>query len=126
MANAVGNTREDQVRFLSGVNADGTLASPTFATHNGDTPDTYGTMSRQFHWGPANAAGTGGGTLTYEFDPDSNWTATEQAALASSLSMWSAVANISFAALRRCPCKQRRLCRISPESSKSTIPTSPM
>ncbi|WP_167350780.1 Hint domain-containing protein [Methylobacterium variabile] len=53
-------------------------------------------MSRQFHWGPANAAGTGGGTLTYEFDPDSNWTATEQAALASSLSMWSAVANISF------------------------------
>ena len=96
MASVVGTTREQEVTYLSGVNADGTLASPAFATYNADNPDTYDTASTQFHWGPVNAAGTGGGTLKYIFDPASQWTAGEQAALAGSLSMWSAVANISF------------------------------
>ena len=96
MASVVGNTRDQEVAFLSGVNADGTLASPTFETYKGDDPDTYKTTSSQFHWGSVNAAGTSGGTLKYIFDPSSNWTPTEQAALASSLDMWSAVADLSF------------------------------
>ncbi len=96
MANATGMTREQEVTYLSGVNADGTLANPSFATYDGKTPDNYGTSSSSIHWGPNNAAGTAGGTLTYAFDPDSKWTPVEQAALASSLDMWSAVANISF------------------------------
>ncbi|QRE74312.1 peptidase metallopeptidase [Methylobacterium aquaticum] len=96
MANATGMTREQEVTYLSGVNADGTLAGTAYATYKGDTPDTYDTASSQFHWGAVNAAGTAGGTLNYMFDPAANWTATEQAALAGSLNLWSAVANISF------------------------------
>ncbi|MBK3409385.1 matrixin family metalloprotease, partial [Methylobacterium ajmalii] len=96
MANAVGMTREQEIAYLSGVNANGTLAAQSFSSYNGDTPDTYAATSTQFHWGATNTAGTGGGTLKYIFDPASQWTAGEQAALAGSLSMWSAVANISF------------------------------
>ncbi|MBB2965042.1 Hint domain-containing protein [Methylobacterium sp. R2-1] len=96
MANAVGNTREQQVTYISGVNADGTLAGQTFATYIGDNPDTYGSASSQFHWGTSNSAGTAGGTLNYAFDPSSNWNAGEQASLVSALDLWSAVANISF------------------------------
>ncbi|MFH6786454.1 MULTISPECIES: Hint domain-containing protein [Methylobacterium] len=96
MANVSATTREQEVTFISGVNADGTLAGPSYETYNGDTPDTYGTTSRQFHWGEINTAGTGGGTLNYYFDPSANWNAGEQESLASGLSMWSAVANISF------------------------------
>ncbi|GJD66883.1 Hint domain-containing protein [Methylobacterium frigidaeris] len=96
MATASATTRDQEVTFISGVNADGTLAGTAFATYDGNTPDGYGRVSEQFHWGPTNAAGTGGGTLNYYFDPSANWNAGEQESLASSLSMWSAVANISF------------------------------
>ncbi|WP_082171756.1 Hint domain-containing protein [Methylobacterium indicum] len=96
MANASASTREQEVSFLSGVSANGTLAGQAFEAWKGDTPDTYSTTSTQFHWGAASSAGTSGGTLNYYFAPSSNWSASEQASLSSGLDMWSAVANISF------------------------------
>ncbi|WP_093567278.1 Hint domain-containing protein [Methylobacterium sp. 174MFSha1.1] len=96
MASVTAGTRDQEVSFISGVNADGTLAGPAFATYNGDTPDTYGNTSGQFHWGPVNTAGTGGGLLNYYFDTNAGWNANEQESLVSGLNMWSAIANISF------------------------------
>ncbi len=57
MANATGMTREQEVTYLSGVNADGTLAGTAYATYKGDTPDTYDTSSSQFHWGASTRPG---------------------------------------------------------------------
>ncbi len=88
----------DEVAFISGVNADGTLPLYAFAAWNSDTPATYtGGYTLSAKWG-ANTAGTPGGTVNYYFDPASSWTSAESTWLAAGLALWSAVANISFAA----------------------------
>jgi serralysin len=87
----------DEVAFISGVNADGTLPLYAYSAWNSDTPATYtGGYTNTAKWGTA-TAGTPGGTVYYYFDPASNWTTTESSWLAAGLALWSAVANISFA-----------------------------
>jgi Peptidase M10 serralysin C terminal len=90
-------SQQDEVAFISSVNADGTLAQHSYYGWDGDTPATYTsgwTTARK--WG-GSTAGTSGGTVSYYFDPSSNWSATEQKWFVAGLALWSAVANINFA-----------------------------
>lgn len=88
---------QDEVTFISSVNADGTLAQYSFYGWDKNAPATYTsgwTSARK--WG-STTAGTSGGTVTYYFDPGSNWTTTEKTWFAAGLALWSAVADIKFA-----------------------------
>ena len=84
----------EEVAYISGVAANGTVAATSFATWNGDEPATYSTTSSVAKWG-SSAAGTGA-TVTYGFDTASNWTTAEQAAFTTTLDLWAAVANVTF------------------------------
>ena len=87
---------EKEIEFISGLNADGTVAAKSFLNWNNDTPATYNANSTTTSkWG-ATTAGTASGTVYYYFDPASNWTATEESALEAGLALWSAEANLTF------------------------------
>lgn len=87
---------QDEVAFITGVKADGTLTPYSYWGWNKDNPATYNsTWTRASKFG-GTQAGTAGGTVAYYFNPNSNWSATEQAQLASGLALWAAVANINF------------------------------
>jgi hypothetical protein len=88
-------TLQDEVAFISGVTSSGTLAQNSFFTWNWDTPATYAHYSSASKWGSA-TAGSSGGTVSYYFNPASNWTTTEQTWLSAGLALWAAVANITF------------------------------
>ncbi|WP_420137204.1 M10 family metallopeptidase C-terminal domain-containing protein [Sphingomonas sp.] len=93
-------TYENIVAFMSGVDADGRAAAISFQTWNGDadtqSPSAYSNMSSVRKWGSP-VAGSGG-TVSYGFDPNSHWTASEQAVFLSSMHLWEAEANIKFVA----------------------------
>ena len=91
---AINSEQETEVEFLSGFNADGTLAATAYHTWNHDAPPTYKSTSTQDKWG-GTTAGTAGGTVTYSFA--SNLSTTQQAAFAAGLQLWQDEANISFA-----------------------------
>jgi Ca2+-binding RTX toxin-like protein len=76
---------DDQVAFLSGIDADGKLTDESFWGLNGGTA---------FKWGQA-VVGTGA-TISYFFDPKSNFTAIEKATFLKAFGMWSSVANVTF------------------------------
>ncbi len=87
---------QDEVAFISSVNANKTLAQYSYYGWDNNTPATYTsgwTAARK--WG-ATTAGTPGGTVTYYFTPASNWSTTEQGWFTAGLALWSAVANITF------------------------------
>ncbi|HUO97266.1 MAG TPA: M10 family metallopeptidase C-terminal domain-containing protein [Rhizomicrobium sp.] len=90
-------TLQDEVAFISGVNADGTLPLYCYAAWNPDTnpADYSGGYTLSMKWGTT-TAGTPSGTVYYYFDPKSNWTTAEKSWLAAGLALWSAVANITF------------------------------
>ncbi|MBW8910394.1 MAG: M10 family metallopeptidase C-terminal domain-containing protein, partial [Sphingomonas sp.] len=91
----INSTQEQEVTYLSGITAGGTLASQSFWTWNEDDPATYDpgqNFSAKFGTG---TAGTGA-TITYRFDTASNWTAVERAAFSATAALWSAVANVTF------------------------------
>jgi serralysin len=95
------------VSYIDGLNADGTVAGTAYKTWNGDSPATYDTTtSKLAKWyddaagnqiASTTTAGTGGGTVTYAFDPASNFTDTQKQAFFASLTLWSDEANITFA-----------------------------
>ena len=87
----------DETAFVAGVYADGTMPLYAFGAWNNDKPATYtGGFTNTAKWG-APTAHTPGGTISYYFTPSSNWSTTEQQFLSAGLSLWSDVANISFA-----------------------------
>lgn len=88
------STQEQEVTFISGVTAGGTVANQAFDTWNGDQPATYAGTSNEAKWG-ALAAGTGA-SITVAFDTQSNWSGSEKAAFIADMHLWSAVANITF------------------------------
>ena len=93
---AVTPTMQDEVAFISNVNANGTLAQKSFYSWNQNTPASYSTTwTTARKWG-GTAAGTSGGTIAYDFDPGSKWSATEQKWLTAGLALWAAVANVKF------------------------------
>lgn len=94
-------TLDDEVAFISGVNADGTLAYYSYASWNeGTNPADYSggyTLAAKWYANAASGtAGTAGGPVAYYFDPASSWSATEQQEFRAGLALWAAVANISF------------------------------
>src|SRR4051812_36665035 len=101
-AAATGPSGSDtEVTFLSGMTSGGLVAGTSFgswvAAGAPGTPGYSSTFSWTTKWGPP-TAGAGGGTVTYWFDTASNWTTTEQNAFLAGLALWSAEANIQFAA----------------------------
>ena len=88
---------DDEVAFISNVNADGTLALQSYGSWNdGTVPADYsGGFTNALKWGGI-TAGTSGGTVSYYFNPASNWNSTEQTFLAAGLALWADIANISF------------------------------
>lgn len=80
--------------YLTGIDAQGRIVAKSFATWNGDAPASYGATSNAAKWG-APTAGTGA-TITYSFGDAAQWTGTEKAAVLSTFSLWSAVANVRF------------------------------
>jgi serralysin len=91
---AINATQDSEVTFITGVNASGTVAGTSFWTWNHDEPATYAASSFAAKWG-AGTAGTAG-TITYAFDPASNWTPTEENAFQATMTLWSDVANVTF------------------------------
>ena len=72
----------------------GTIAPTSFWTWNNNQPATYGATSDEAKWGSPTAGSSG--TIAYAFNPASNWTATEESAFATTMSLWSAFANVTF------------------------------
>lgn len=92
MTNAAQN---DEISYISGVNADGTIAAKAFFGWDGKTPAGYATgYTDARKWG-SDAAGSGA-TISYYLDTHAAWTPNEAAAIRSGLALLSAVANISF------------------------------
>jgi Ca2+-binding RTX toxin-like protein len=88
--------QSDEVAFVAGVYADGTLPLNAYSAWNGDNPATYtGGFTDTAKWG-APTAQTPGGAIRFFFTPSSNWSPTEKQFLSGGLAMWSDVANISF------------------------------
>jgi serralysin len=118
----------DEVAFISGVNADGTLASPSYGAWTGTTQPTYSSsFTDAMKWGGI-TAGTSGGTVDYYFDPASNWNSVEESVLAAGLALWSDVANISFVLTTNPAQAQIKFTRGSDgsaETSRSVADTSP-
>ena len=85
-----------EITYLNGLTSTNQIAATSFWTWNYNNPATYSSTSWANKWG-STTPGTSGGIVTYAFDPASNWTATEKAALEAGLALWSAVANITFA-----------------------------
>ncbi len=93
-------TLTDQVNYLAGITAAGIVVSPSFSTllneATATTPATYETATSQaYKWGSA-TPGTPSGTITFAYNPASNYTGTEKAIYESSMALWSAVANVTF------------------------------
>lgn len=83
----------DEVTFISGVDENGVIAPITFETWTGTNPAVYST-SGAIKWG-APTAGTGA-TITYAFLAESAWTAEERQAFTTAMSLWSAIANVTY------------------------------
>ena len=89
-------TQSDELAFIAGGDANGVQPLDTFYAWNNDTPATYGGgYTNTSKWG-AQTANTAGGTISYYFADNSNWSSTEKSFFAAGLSLWSDVANISF------------------------------
>lgn len=78
-------SRQDQVSYLNGIAADGSLTSTSYWGENGETAFKYG----------APTLGSGA-TITYFFDEAADFTAREKATWLRAFAMWSSVADITF------------------------------
>ncbi|MGA0533064.1 M10 family metallopeptidase C-terminal domain-containing protein [Hansschlegelia sp. KR7-227] len=79
-------TMAEEVTFLNGLDADGTVSTnSSFWSFNDTTARKWGDPT----------AGTGA-TITYVFDAGANWNATEKATFLKGFAMWEAVADVTF------------------------------
>jgi Ca2+-binding RTX toxin-like protein len=86
---------DQEVTYISGVNADGTIAAHSYWTAKRNVvPLDYWDHSTARKIGPVQAGQ--GADIKYCFDPASNWSAVEQQNLFAGLALWSAVANITL------------------------------
>lgn len=86
--------QEQEISYISGITAQGTIAGQSYWTWNDDEPATYGSRSSAAKWG-AGSRGSGA-TVTVAFDGASGWSAGERDAIQSALHLWSSVVNIRF------------------------------
>jgi hypothetical protein len=85
----------DEAAYISGVNADGTIAAKAYWGWDGSTPAGYATgYTDARKWG-SDTAKTGA-TISYYFDTHAAWSATETQVFHSALALWSAVADVTF------------------------------
>ena len=84
------------VAFTTGVGPDGKLNTVNFWRWDRNDPPTYTNNDISAHKWAGGAAGSAGGNVTYCFDAGSEWTGAEEGIFRSALSLWSAVANITF------------------------------
>jgi VCBS repeat-containing protein len=84
----VNPSKEQQVSFLNGLNPNGTLVTDSDLSYWTNT----GRTAKK--WGPA-AAGAGA-TITYKFNPASNFTQTEKDTFLAGFRLWESVANVTF------------------------------
>ena len=77
---------EDELHFVTGLDANGNISK--------DPSYWQATGSTAFKWG-APTAGTGA-VITYSFDANSHFTATEKAAFLKAFASWSGVADVTF------------------------------
>ncbi|MCA0305240.1 MAG: M10 family metallopeptidase C-terminal domain-containing protein, partial [Proteobacteria bacterium] len=88
-------TYEDEVAFLSKVDAAGTVAAISYGNWLPTLPITYyPTESDALKWG-SGTPGTGA-SVKYLFEVSSGWSAVEKAAWNGGFALWSAVANIAL------------------------------
>jgi Ca2+-binding RTX toxin-like protein len=76
---------EQEVAYVTGVNADGTIQNNSWWGLRSDTAHKWGTPT----------AGTGA-TISFTFDTASAFTDTEKDTFLTALDMWSAIANVTF------------------------------
>ncbi len=93
------NLSSDQARtvaYITGLNINGALSTINGWTWAGDNPATYASTESAHKWA-GGLAGTPGGTVTYYFDPGSNFSAAIEQTYISALTLWSDEAGINFA-----------------------------
>ena len=96
---ATSPTLDDEITFLTGIAADGTVAKTSFRTWTGTSKVAYDPdWSAAVKWG-ADAAGKGG-SASYFFAAASSWSEVEKKAWEGGLALWSAVADIQFTEAR--------------------------
>jgi serralysin len=88
--------QRQQVQFITGLNAGGTLVTQSFYTWNGQQPPAYTGTQSPNKWG-GGEAGANGGTIYYSFNPASDWTSAEQGAFVAGMALWSDIADVTFA-----------------------------
>ena len=86
----------EEVAFISGIDSNGIIVAESFDSWDGDKTATYSDPSFAMKWGTP-SAGTGSGTITYFFQPGSHWTASEKAVFKACLTLWSDLADVTFA-----------------------------
>jgi serralysin len=84
------------IAFSTGLSTSGTLSAMNGWTWAGTNPATYGGNGQSAHKWEGGFAGTSGGTVSYYFDPGSNFSAGVEAMYVSALTLWSDEANIDF------------------------------
>jgi serralysin len=92
---SINSVQDGEITYLTGINSSGMLVNQSYWTWNRDAPATYSSSTNYTAKFGSTTAGTGA-TVSYYFDPASNFNATEKATFAATAALWSAVANISF------------------------------
>lgn len=90
---------EAEIVVLSAVGADGLVAGQSYATWRdfiprGSIPAGYANTAEAFKWGDSRP-GTGA-TITYWYDPASEWELGERQAFEAAMGLWMAVANVEL------------------------------
>src|SRR5689334_24549861 len=96
----INDQQDREVTFISGVNANGTVAATSYYTMQSGAdgtlvPAQYGLQSSAIKWGDP-TPGTTGGVVQYWFADASGWSNTEKIVWEGSFAFWSGIANIDF------------------------------
>ena len=97
----INQQQDNEVTFISGVSANGTVAATSYYTMQEGSagtlvPAQYGSLSSAIKWGDA-TPGTTGGTVKYWFADASGWTTTEKIVWEGTFAFWNGIADIDFA-----------------------------
>ena len=95
MSDNLSSDQAGTVAFITGLSINGALSTINGWTWASDYPATYGNGGSAHKWA-GGLAGTSGGTVTYYFDPGSNFSPAIEQTYVSALTLWSDEADISF------------------------------
>src|SRR5277367_4089526 len=95
MSDNLGSNQAGTVAFITGLSVNGALNTINGWAWTGGYPAVYGNNGSAHKWA-GGLAGTSGGTVTYYFDPGSNFSPAIEQTYISALTLWSDEANVSF------------------------------